>query len=136
MPTFRLDDLNAHLASLEHSLVEMNGNTEALTSQYNDTVELRCVLERTAEFFRSAPQIQDPSLPNSATTKVPGSGLISDVMNKISALSDTPTIVVDDYADASPSAFGAGIGIHQTKRSQSSLLSFFTGTISRENFRI
>lgn len=137
MPTFRVDDLNAHLASIEHSLLDMNGNTESLTTQYNETVELRCVLERAAEFFRSAPQIQYPSLPNSATTKDPGSGIIPDVMNKISALSDTPPIVVDDYADASPSAFGARIGIHQTERSQSSLLSFFTDTITKiQHFRI
>lgn len=132
-PSYRLDDLDAHLNSLEHSLLEMNANGEAIFTQYNETIELRCVLERAAEFFRSAPRIQPthsiiPAL-SSRVKAGSGSGIIAGVMDEISALSSTPTIVVDESdIDASPTALGRGIAPSQP----SALLSFFTGTIDRE----
>lgn len=142
-PSYRLDDLDAHLNSLEHSLLEMNGNAEAITDQYNETVELRCVLERASEFFRTAPRMQNARSVSSTNPAIAkrgtGSGLIAEVMEEISALSDTPTIVVggDIDTDASPTAFNTGFGVSDPDyvngpRLSSSLLSFFTGTINRE----
>lgn len=138
-PTFRLDDLDAHLSSLEHSLLEMNGNAEAISTQYNETIELRCVLERAAEFFRSAPRMQNSHSPATTSTpqprRGPGSGIIAGVMDEISALSDAPTLVVEDEidADASPTAYNAGFSSSgDTGLRMSSMLSFFTGTIHRE----
>eukprot|EP00177_Eucheuma_denticulatum_P005216 GFKZ01009503.1.p1 GENE.GFKZ01009503.1~~GFKZ01009503.1.p1 ORF type:complete len:995 (+),score=141.96 GFKZ01009503.1:205-2985(+) len=142
-PHIRLDDLDAHLNSLEHSLLEMNGNAEAISNQYNETVELRCVLERAAEFFRSAPRMQNAqsisTLPSRSPSKGTGSALIAGVMDEISALSETPVIVVDDDADpdASPTAYNTGFSVAEGDplsgpRLSSSLLSFFTGTIERE----
>lgn len=140
-PTFRLDDLDAHLNSLEHSLLEMNGNAEAISTQYNETIELRCVLERAAEFFRSAPRMQNAhsAPPAVAPRRGPGSGLIAGVMGEISALSSAPTLVVEDEidADASPTAYNTGFGgaadtDASTGLRMSSMLSFFTGTIDRE----
>lgn len=133
-PSVRLDDLDAHLHSLEHSLLEMNANAEAITTQYNETVELRCVLERAAEFFRSAPRMQNArSMAGSSAnlSKSTGSNIIAGVMGEINALSETPTIVAEeDDFDSSPSLLGAGVG--DRVRSPSALLSFFTGTIDRE----
>lgn len=139
-PTFRLDDLDAHLSSLEHSLLEMNGNAEAISMQYNETIELRCVLERSAEFFRSAPRMQNARSISMSTSLVskpaPGSGLIAGVIGEISALSDAPTIFMDENldADVSPTTYGSGMegGQGDAFRQPSSLLSFFTGTVDRE----
>lgn len=138
-PTFRLDDLDGHLNSLEHSLLEMNGNAEAISTQYNETIELRCVLERAAEFFRSAPRMRNSSSPSPGPGARPQrggrSGLIAGVMGEISALSDAPTIVVDDESDidVSPNAFNSGFGAAgDSGLRMSSMLSFFTGTIYRE----
>lgn len=142
-PTFRLDDLDAHLSSLEHSLLEMNGNAEAISTQYNETIELKCVLERAAEFFRSAPRMQGARPANMASSRQlkpgAGSGLIAGVIGELSALSETPTIVVDEAdMDASPSAYGSRYGIgtdldqEGSERQPSTLLSFFTGTVERE----
>lgn len=132
-PTFRLDDLDSHLRSLEHSLLEMNGNAEAITTQYNETIELRCVLERAAEFFRSAPVMQPSqspvTIPDHSSSK--GSGIIAEVIGELSALSNTPILVADnDSADLSPMAFSNS---HSNSiRQPSSSLSFFTGTINRD----
>lgn len=142
-PSYRLDDLDAHLNSLEHSLLEMNGNAEAITNQYNETIELRCVLERASEFFRTAPRMQNARSVSSASSARAkggtGSGLVAEVIEEISALSDTPAIVVegDLDGDASPTAFNTGFGVSDPdhingSRLSSSLLSFFTGTIDRE----
>lgn len=139
-PTFRLDDLDAHLSSLEHSLLEMNGNAEAISMQYNETIELRCVLERAAEFFRSAPRMQNARSASMSPSPIArpsgGSGLIAGVMGELSALSDAPTIFVDNDldTDASPSVYSAGMegGHGGTFQQPASLLSFFTGTIDRE----
>lgn len=136
-PSFRLDDLDAHLNSLEHSLLEMNGNAEAITTQYNETIELRCVLERAAEFFRSAPKMQnaysDADIFSLGSTSGSGSNIIAGVMGQLSALSEVPTILVNDEfdADASPTAFNIATG--EQGRQPSTLLSFCTGTINREN---
>lgn len=129
-PTFRLDDLDAHLSSLEHSLLEMNGNAEAITTQYNETIELRCVLERAAEFFRSAPQMHSSrsSAVYTERSSSKGSGLIAGVIDELSALATTTVVAAEDdfEADESPMA-------HANSSTQpSSLLSFYTGTINRE----
>lgn len=125
-PTFRLDDLDGHLQSLEHSLLEMNANADAILTQYNETVELRCVLERSAEFFKSAPvttSFSDRSISNNSNSK--SSGIFAEVFGEISALSETPVIIAEreeNDIDLSPVA----------PVTSSSLLSFYTGTINRD----
>lgn len=138
-PSFRLDDLDAHLQSLEHSLLEMNANAEAISTQYNETIELRCVLERSAEFFRSAPIMRATQSASSYTERSTskGSGILAEVMGELSALSSAPVIIAEgnDIADldASPMAHVASGSISDPARQQaSSLLSFFTGTIIRD----
>lgn len=131
-PSFRLDDLDAHLSSLEHSLLEMNGNAEAISTQYNETIELRCVLERAAEFFRSAPQMHATRSRTTFTDRSSskGSGIMAGVMGEISALSTTPVLVAEDEFDADESPMA-----HLTNspaQSATSLLSFYTGTINRD----
>lgn len=132
-PSFRLDDLDAHLSSLEHSLLEMNGNAEAISTQYNETIELRCVLERAAEFFRSAPQMHHSrsTATFSERSNSKGSGLIAGVMGELSALSTAPVLVAEDEYEADESPM-AHLNIEGSAQQPSSLLSFYTGTISRE----
>lgn len=132
--TFRLDDLDSHLSSLEHSLLEMNANAEAISTQFNETVELRCVLERAAEFFRSAPFMHSSrsSASRSEHSGSRGSGIIAGVIGELSALSDAPVLVADDdfYTDGPmTSILPSRSDLFQAP---SSLLSFFTGTINRE----
>lgn len=133
-PTFRLDDLDAHLSSMEHSLLEMNANAEAISKQYNETVELRCVLERAAEFSRSAPAIQPPHLPTSHSKRPlsHGSGIIAGVMGELSALSDGPVLVPEDNSEADMSPTSHPLFRDGDAQSQSFSLSFFTGTINRD----
>lgn len=140
-PSFRLDDLDAHLNTLERSLLEMNGNSEAITTQYNETVELRCVLERAAEFFQTSPKMQNArsvSSISSMRTNQTGSGIIAGVMGELNALSEAPTIIVDDDMNTSASSLGFNNSFGMNDDSQmgprlsSSLLSFFTGTMDRE----
>lgn len=133
-PAFRLDDLDAHLNSLEKALLDMNANADYIFTEYNENVELRCVLERAAEFFQSAPGMKSAnSLPSASSmnrNSGPGSGLLAGVIGEISALSESPVIAIDEETtpDASPTAY-----ISTTQGFQrSSLLSFFTGTIDRE----
>lgn len=132
-PTFRLDDLDAHLRSLEHSLLEMNGNAEAISTQYNETIELRYVLERAAEFFRSAPLMQaSPSMATaSERSNSKGSGIFAEVIGELSALSDTPVLVANDDSEADSSPM-AHFNSYSETAQPSSLLSFFTGTINRD----
>lgn len=135
-PTFRLDDLDGHLSGLEHSLLEMNANAEAISTQYNETIELRCVLERAAEFFRSAPVMQSSRSPGmmSDRSSSRGSGIVAGVIGELSALSDAPVLMVQDDSEADP----VSPPVQSSSRSDimqqpsSSLLSFFTGTINRD----
>ncbi|CAN8067741.1 unnamed protein product [Agarophyton chilense] len=133
-PSYRLDDLDAHLNSLEKALLDMNANADFISTECNEAVELLCVLERAAEFFKSAPIMQSASsistISSSKYGSRVGSNIIAGVMGEISALSAAPSIVVDeeDVSISSPTSF-----IRETQElQQSALLSFFTGTIARE----
>ncbi|PXF47868.1 V-type proton ATPase subunit a3 [Gracilariopsis chorda] len=133
-PSFRLDDLDAHLNSLEKTLLEMDANADYIATEYNETKELLCVLERAAEFFRAAPLIQTSSSISSSSTRrlgsAGGSSLAAGVFGELSALSETPSIVVED---GSMSVMSPSVFISETQGlQQSALLSFFTGTINRE----
>eukprot|EP00178_Gracilaria_changii_P013210 TRINITY_DN372_c0_g1_i1.p1 TRINITY_DN372_c0_g1~~TRINITY_DN372_c0_g1_i1.p1 ORF type:complete len:913 (-),score=117.08 TRINITY_DN372_c0_g1_i1:3894-6632(-) len=134
-PSYRLDDLDAHLNSLEKALLDMNANADFISTEYSETMELHCVLERAAEFFKAAPVMQSSSsISVSSSLKHSsgvGSNIITGMMGEISALSQAPSIVVDEddvSSISSPTAF-----IRETQElQQSALLSFFTGTIGRE----
>lgn len=134
-PNIRLDDLDAHLNSLEHSLLEMNGNAETISRQHSETVELRCVLERAAEFFLSAPRMQNARSVSEATSLPSntgkGSRIISGVMKEINALSEAPTLTTDESPDMLVSVQRHS-DTHNASRQSSTLLSFYTGTIERE----
>lgn len=91
----RLDDLDAHLQSLERSLLELNANEDALLLQYNQTRELRAVLDKCADFFRDAPQAV-AARPNVqlASAYRHSDPLLATVLNEFAALSETPSIAV------------------------------------------
>lgn len=111
----RLDDLDSHLRSLEVELLEMNANADALQTQYNELVELSRVLDKGAEFFHTAPQPQ-------SSGAMANPALMPGFFDGMAALSASPTIVVTN--ELSSGSFA--------EAQLPKLLSFFTGTISRE----
>jgi V-type H+-transporting ATPase subunit a len=99
----RLDDLDAHLQALERALLELGSNADALVVQYNQTVELRHVLDKSARFFRDAPIVK-PSVPTPAVPSI--------------------TSFVEELTDVATSARSHVEG-------KAGLLSFLTGTLER-----
>jgi V-type H+-transporting ATPase subunit a len=102
--SIRLDDLDAHLQALERTLLELGSNADTLVVQYNQTCELRQVLDRSASFFRDAPSVKPPQPPSSR-----GSTTVKSFICELA-----------DIATASNNVEG-----------NPGLLSFLTGTIER-----
>lgn len=143
----RLDDLDAHLQALERNLLELNANEEALTIQYNETCELRAVLDKCAYFFQTAPQaITSHSSGRVSSAYDVKNPFLKTVVSEFGALSGSPSILVSgdvSYNEESPLSPRLGLedGIGQyhldSKPASSAfgktgLLSFLTGTIARE----
>jgi V-type H+-transporting ATPase subunit a len=140
----RLDDLDAHLQSLERALLELNANEEALTIQYNQTCELRAVLDKCAVFFRDAPRpVAGRSSVHVASAFEHHAPFLMKVASEFAALSETPSISVGNVAFSEESALSqfpndymggdafaekAGDGA----LGKTGLLSFMTGTLVRD----
>ena len=123
--TVRLDDLDTHLRSLEVDLLEMGANADKLQTQYNELLELRRVLEKAGEFFHAAPTTATRA---SARKQYMGpadnADLVSGFFDGMAALSASPAILVSNDPNGSTDNF--------QENQLPNLLSFFTGTISRE----
>lgn len=128
----RLDDLDTHLSNLERNLSEMNTHWNALKIQQNELLELRWVLERSAEFFHDAPKMSNASNPAPVAQS---KSLIKNVLGELSALSKAPTLSGQEeefgngHAHSDGEALLRDANANTTPNSASTLLSFFTGTI-------
>lgn len=146
MADLRLDDLDAHLQALERNLLELSANEEALTIQYNQTCELRAVLDKCSLFFRDAPRtVASGSSRRVASASNHGSPFLKTVGTEFAALSETPAISVPDlpYSEETPfsprlndhvgnGSYPDGVNSSSAALSKPGLLSFLTGTIVRE----
>lgn len=160
----RLDDLDSHLQSLERTLLELNVNADALSMQYNQTCELREVLDKSSQFFRDAPRMRNAhsdaiarfasSTHEKGRRKRPGSAMnpashiLTSVMGEFAALSEAPSIAVDDPASSadvlfSPTAAvsddhmsravnGYSHGTNNGDQIRPGMLSFVTGTLEMD----
>lgn len=143
---FRLDDLDAHLQALERNLLELNANEEALAIRYNETCELQAVLDKCAFFFQKAPRaVPSRSTGQTSSAYDAKNPILKTVVSEFEALSESPSILVGDgtYTEESPLSPRLGLEdgndpFHMEGKpprnsfGKMGLLSFITGTISRE----
>jgi len=122
----RMDELNAHLSSLERQLLDMNAHDDALGTQYNALVEARYVLEKGATFFHDAPRLASSAY---GTVGVGGGGGGSEG----SPFGGGGGGGEGDAAEQSRlEAGGGGGGGGFAATGTTSMLSFFSGVIARD----
>eukprot|EP00737_Agarophyton_chilense_P000246 gb/GEZJ01000281.1/.p1 GENE.gb/GEZJ01000281.1/~~gb/GEZJ01000281.1/.p1 ORF type:complete len:865 (-),score=129.97 gb/GEZJ01000281.1/:967-3561(-) len=113
--SLRLDKLDDVLSTHEASLLQMNAHWDTLNVQRNELVELRYVLEKGSDFFRSAPRVQQASY--GTLGLLHPSMDANDLYSPIAA----PTLQ-DDTPNVRTGLAPAGTG---------SLLSYFAGVIEK-----